>query len=674
MAGGQRVAVPFTFKGVSGVEVAKIGSVASDELLPITGTLSAEKLRPTTRWPNDALSVAFLSLENQPTTVPGTSITALTFVIASYPGIDKVRRYVDGDLVYFRTLDASGEIPGGLTNYETYYVNVSETSTHLYMSFHTTRTDALARNLDIGLTNGTLSSGEKSFIVKVSDLLTVRNGLFDNNTDYPVFGSWPGTVPYNADTVYPSWNEVLVQWNHYGGTLLENNGWRVWSGQSFLQNDFPYKDSGIGTPVQARAISMFGAGTTSPAGLSTNYSSTHLEIGHTSAAIESSVGTSTALPGNASVYSHQDWSQVYELPNIKSGGKIRFGAKIRVPDNEPLREKNLGFVWLSLVYPHNASGHRTNKIEYILVKNKNYNPNLPTGELTTLKGTYNFPTPGGTWYNIGDVGNAAEEVGSGLISANNNDKRVLSQAKQVNAEDLGTWTEVVAEIDVPTDIDYSEINRVVAPFAGTTGIITSTNFRMQLGLRFAENGEYIADPTDVVLDSLAEGATGHGILVQSDELEVGGTYYIIRNKSGAGRGSTNLTQAELRAISGEIPGSIESSDTMKVGGTYEVVTAGDGTGDENWGAINVEIGGSFSESLSENLDTFSSDGPVGYCFKVKTLPTLNGKGTVRRRGHPEDSLITVKSTTSIANKGYFKRTSGVVQFYSPYVEYIPPTT
>ena len=197
---------------------------------------------------------------------------------------------------------------------------------------------------------------------------------------------------------------------------------------------------------------------------------------------------------------------------------------------------------------------------------------------------------------------------------------------------------------------------------------------MQLGLRFAENGEYIADPTGVVLDSLTERQLGHGILVQSDELEVGGTYYIIRNKSGAGRGSTNLTQAELRAISGEIPGSIESSDTMKVGGTYEVVTAGDGTGDENWGTIQVDIGGGASNSITSELDTFSSDGPVGYCFTVKTLPTLNGKGTVRRRGHPENSLITVKSTTSIANKGYFKRSSGVVQFYSPYVEYIPPTT
>ena len=671
MAGGQRVAVPFTFKGVSGVEVAKIGSVASNELLPITGTVSAEKLRPTSRWPNDALSVAFLSLENQPATVPGTSITALTFVIASYPDIAKARKYVDGDLVYFRTLDAGGEIPGGLTNYETYYVNVSETSTHLYMSFHTTRTDALARTNAITLTNGTLSSSDKSFIVKVSDLLTVRNGLFDNNDDYPVFGSWPGAVPYSADHTYPDWNEVLVQWNHYGGTLLENLAFRIWSGQSFLQNDFPYKDSGINTPVQARAISMFGAGTTSPAGLSTNTSNTYLEIGHTSASIESSVGTSTVLYGNANVYSHQDWSQTYEPPNIKSGGKIRFGAKIRVPDQEPLREKNLGFVWLSLVYPHNASGHRTNKIEYIMVKNKNYNPNLPTGELTTDKETYNFPTPGATWNSTQppESGNNQEEFGTGT-----NDKRVLSQARQVNAEDLGTWTEVVAEIDVPTDIDYSEINRVITPVSGETGQISSSNFRMQLGLRFAENGEYIADPSTVVLDSLAERSTGHGILVQSDELEVGGTYYIIRNRSGAGRGSTNLTQAELRAISGEIPGSIESSDTMKVGGTYEVVTAGDGTGDENWGTIQVDIGGGQQESISGNLDTFSSDGPVGYCFTVKSLPTLNGKGTVRRRGHPEKSLITVKSTTSIANKGYFKRSSGVVQFYSPYVEYIPPTT
>jgi hypothetical protein len=654
MAGGERLAVPFTFKGVSGAHVATLGSSSSNELAPIEDTLSAEKVRTTKHWPYEAPSLSYLSLETAPTVVPGTDpvVYALQFNLSTYANAYNVLEYVDGDQVYYRETSGTSNTPNGLTNYGTYYVGVSQSAQYYYVSFHNTRTDALQKTNSIVLTNGTLTSSPKSFIVKVSELITVRNALFDYNNDYPRFSVWPQGIMPDSDHTTPSWNELLTNWNHWGGTLLEGQEYRRWAGQTFLQNDFPYRDSGSGTPAQARAISMFGAGTINPAGLSTGGNAQ--KIGHTTDDIKNSV-TTWAGTDSQKIWVSHDWTQPFEIPKLEVGGKIRFGAKVRVDADDMIREKNFGSIYLSLVYPTSSSSVK-NLISYITIKRRNTTLNLPQGALTHPYRIYNFSIPGMQFQAGQGSGNDSEEIGAGSLA----DARVVSEVASYAAEDLGSWKEVMFELDVPTDIDYDEISRTIysTGYSSPAGTVQSTNYRMGIGLRFSENGEYISDD--------AEGYT-----VASNALVQGQTYQIASNNLG---GSATLpTQAELHEIAGTEPSGVESSDTMKIGGTYTIVSLGS----ENWNGINVEVGGGQAQSMTSYLNDASvslADIPVGLTFKVAGITTgLNGTGTVTRKGYPQFGFITVRNVPAYT-KGLFKRTSGAVQFYSPYVEYIPPST
>jgi len=64
---------------------------------------------------------------------------------------------------------------------------------------------------------------------------------------------------------------------------------------------------------------------------------------------------------------------------------------------------------------------------------------------------------------------------------------------------------------------------------------------------------------------------------------------------------------------------------------------------------------------------------VGFCFKVKTIGSLNGTGTVRRGGYHEGMDILPKNTSTVA-KGKFIRRTGSIHIYSPFLEYIPPAS
>lgn len=654
MAGGERLAVPFTFKGVSGAHVATIGSSSSSELAPIEDTPSSEKIRTTRQWPYDAPSLSYLSLETNATVVPGTGIYALEMNLTTYDNAYNVLEYVDGDQVYYRETGNGSNTPGGLTNYGTYYVAVSQSAQYYYVSFHNTRTDALQRTNSIVLTNGTLTSSAKSFIVKVSELITVRNALFDYNNDYPRFSVWPQAIQQNSDHTTPTWNELLTNWNHWGGTLLESQEYRRWAGQNFLQNDFPYRDSGSGTPVQARAISMFGAGTISPGGLSIFGNSS--KIGHTTDDIKSSVSSwrgGVNGTNNEKIWVSHDWSQPFEIPKLEVGGKIRFGAKVRVDADDMIREKNFGSIYLSLVYPVSSTSVK-NLISHITIKRKDTNLNLAQGTLPIGYRTYNFSISGQQFHAGGGTGSDTIEIGSG----NANDIKIVDEVASHDAEDLGSWKEVMFELDVPSDIDYAQIQRSTTSIFSTAGRVESANYRMGIGLRFSENGEYIADSSD-------------GYTVGSNALVEGETYQIASNNLG-GFGFLP-SQAELHEIAGTEPSGVESSDTMKVGGTYTIVSLGS----ENWANVVVDDGaggGTLMATYLSNEGVAIGDIPVGMTFKVYAFNgPLNGNGTVSRKGYAQYGFITVRDVPTY-NKGLFKRTSGSVQFYSPFVEYIPPST
>ena len=69
----------------------------------------------------------------------------------------------------------------------------------------------------------------------------------------------------------------------------------------------------------------------------------------------------------------------------------------------------------------------------------------------------------------------------------------------------------------------------------------------------------------------------------------------------------------------------------------------------------------------------NGDGLDGMAFKCSKIEgaALNGNATIRTGGYPVNTSFTALNTTGI-QQGYFYQNSGTIQFYSPYVEYIPP--
>lgn len=662
MAGGQKITVPYSTQGVSGVDIFKLGAGTTDELLPIPGTKSSAYHRPVS-YPGGQKDVSLINASYLHTFANGD------------PGIKffkSVAQYADSDLVHIRP--RSINFTSSVYLYKNYYVRlVSDATTtsadHNYYTLHTTKAESVSGANPVA--HGTLSEGAPSHcVMKVDEMVSVRNALFDYNNDLPVFGIWPGNVYNNPDITTANsgilgladngdYRYRLCQWNFMSDVIMENAGYRQALGCDLLQNDPPYRAAGKGTNAQARIMSMYGPGSIGAFSAALNNPTMHTTDGRTVAA--------NAFVGNTNAWTSQHWTQYMETPELSSGDKIRISVKVRCPADSALREKNFGGLYLSWRYPDSASTSH-HRVDYIAIKGS-----AVTGSQAPFTGT------------VPDSANQRRDnfrvvrqgcSGNNAVAEMSNSKSIVERASY-NAEDLRSWTEVSVEIPIPTDIDSSAITRTILgdlgndvndgqmPYGTREGGLTNqidSNFRCGIGMFFAENGSYVANASS-------------GILTQGHQFVPGAVYFIHNNKSGLN--ATSLTQAELHDTAGTTPAAVQPSNVMKVGGTYTIETLGTLDSASDYAKVTVRnadfsVGDTVKDYIEAN-ETAGYDG-TGFAFTVATISgSLTGTATVRQSGYPEGfaNFKPIKNNPASHARGQFKRSSGLIQFYSPKIEYIP---
>ena len=195
---------------------------------------------------------------------------------------------------------------------------------------------------------------------------------------------------------------------------------------------------------------------------------------------------------------------------------------------------------------------------------------------------------------------------------------------------------------------------------GLTNQIDS-DLRCGIGMFFAENGSYVSNASS-------------GILTLGNQFVSGAVYFIHNNKSGLN--SSSLTQAEMHETAGTTPAAVQPSNVMKVGGTYTIETLGTLDASSDYAKVRIQnadfnAGDTVKDYIDNNKEG-AFDG-VGFAFTVATvISALTGTGTVRQSGYPEGTNFTpTKNNPATHAKGKFKRSSGLIEFYSPKIEYIP---
>ena len=661
MAGGQKVTGAVAFTGVSGVDVAKLGSGTTDELRPSKFNSTRDDINLIQAWPNNLPSYYSMFPENFNTQSGGADAGKIFMSSVA-------KFYETGDLVtYYNRLSNSTSV--GIPNLSArtpyYAIRIDDQN----IGLATTYANALAgtRITFDGDRSGTQSDGH--CIVAVKHLCMIKNALFDYNNQFPVFGQWNANPEFtvltstgNANTAlrqsgpgagqYFDFEQLLAQWRHFGNIVMPSVGYRSSAVQTFLQNDAPYNNSGVGTPNQARIMAIGGPGTINPDGGA--QVADNLLFSHVKNSYGINATNTVDLAGNSNLWNMHQWQQdQFFVPHyMRAGGKIRFGAKIRVSEDDMIGDLDFGGVYVMMEYQADTNGHKTalkkrTHVESITVKKRAADLDLASGQININEASQ--------FRNDGMHPKVASDdtTYNPAINANYN---LTINHHYVAVEDHADFKEVVVEFDVPSDYSNSEATTHFQPdYIGASGNST----KMTLAIQFSQNGSYI-DNSDNDNDRL----------VNASAISRNEPYTIIENKSGVNN-STMLTQDELHSImatsADDYP--IESSKIMQVGGIYTIVT----TGTEIWNGIEADVFGKSDQNLVSDYDILNGNNAgVGFCFKVKSITgTLNGTGTVRRGGYHEGMDICPKNTSTVA-KGKFVRRSGTVQVYSPFIEYIAP--
>ncbi len=658
---GEKVTGSVAFSGVSGVDVVSLGSGTSDELRPCRPNSTRDDISLTQSWPANLPSYEQMFHENFNTASAGEDAGKIFMST-------KAKYYETGDLVVYYLTDTnftSGAMPGLSVRTPYYAIRIDDQN----IGLATTYANALAGTRITFDGDRSSINASNQTIVAVKHLCMIKNALFDYNNQYPVFGQWNANPNYTTITqtgnalnalnstngAYNDWEQYLAQWRHFGTIMMPGNGYMSSAVQTFQQNDAPYKNSGVGTGNQARIISMGGPGTIYPLGTGLQIGDTDLYSHYKSSYQATAAANDLPLVGNSNLWTMHQWQQdqFFVSHYMREGGKIRFGAKIRVSEEDMIDDLNFGGVYVHLQYTSENNGHNgysriRNHIESITVKRRDTDLGLPTGQIAQARA-------GNTFRNDGlhpKVTLPTKEY-TPQINSNNN---LTVNHTYVDAEDCADFKEVVVEFDVPAAFSNSELTTHFEPYYRNQG---SNNAHLTLAMQFSENGSYINNVSN-----------NNDREINASQISRNEPYTIVENKSGVNN-STMLTQDELHSImatsADDYP--IESSEMMQVGGIYTIVT----TGSEIWNGIEADVFGKSDQNLVSDYDILNGNNAgVGFCFKVKSITgTLNGTGTVRRGGYHESMDILPKNTSTVA-KGKFVRRSGSVQIYSPFLEYIAP--
>lgn len=235
--------------------------------------------------------------------------------------------------------------------------------------------------------------------------------------------------------------QYLGAWAHWGNLFTAQSSYGTYSGTIYEANFPAFKDLGGGTlGDQKKVLKLFGSGTKFPTltGTFDNTDNTRSfpnipVVGFTSAATPSS-GATTAW------YRHE-WAQGIEIPDDATS--FDFGAYIRCPEGDELRDLNCGgvYIWQKRqadTAPIDAY------IDAIVAKKSGDTLNLLTGDRTTgLESIQNWsafgdkPNPTDDEYD--NVWNDTAHIES-INYVNNTDHRQFRQVRSNTFPIIGTGT------------------------------------------------------------------------------------------------------------------------------------------------------------------------------------------------------------------------------------------
>ena len=557
----------------------------------------------------------------------------------------------------------------------------------------------------------------------------IQNSLFDYGTQNPnqiTLNAHPFSNTHNENIDYDDPNDIgtVPYWRRYS-SLLENGTFLPYAGTEWFTNEAPYKRI-EDTARQSKVLSLYGSSTLLPnnigyASIGSSYSGfynineiANQVVSHTK--LGTSAANADTLAGNSGYWIKHEWYQQLSHADklVRPNGKIKFGVKVKQPVDDLMRLNDFAGMYVKLEYPSNT-GQKSVAIGYFKIQRRDSTQIvLPVGSITnTVQRQTNWH---GAEISSINIGNSQQRRGSTYGVYQNMTTQELAT---IYAEDIRDFEEIEVEMDIPSDImplikddyhrdgalhittsttkfDYQEI-------AVSTGLYFSDHCANLMGMEGADGtaednaystvsvGERVflnQSPTDTTTakamgyehngsvftdfdspsiprGSLLRKKTGYPFTadtrdvindtqIRSNGLVVGDPYFI--------DSLDGITQAEMHELAGTVPGEEIPAEYMIPGETYTISVLGSGS----WGAINVQ---------NEAFDSFSigtDDNAVGYAFKFKgyaNAAPVGGK--VTKGGYPKFTLFTPRKTTT-DQKGYFTRTSGSVQFYSPFLEILPP--
>ena len=724
-------------------------------------------------------------------------------------GFDFTHSLKTGDkILYSGNENADHDYIPGLQSGKHYYVIVEE---GVNTSFKVAKTLAKAQaNEPITFHTDRFydDSGTKGVVFRYNDNVNtdatwfkINNALFDHGTKLPnrrILNYFPYTSTDNRNYNYSDLASPTVpQWRRHSG-LLTNGSFRSFAGSEWLHAHAPFQpisgeSSGADTiaPRQSKVLKLFGSTTLTPdnvgylvdPGQYSGFFNLNVDRNFSGSGIERVVSHATGadntyssdLAGNSDAWVMHEWYQNLYKPGkvIRKGGKIKFGVKVRVDQDDLLRLNDFGGMYIQIRYPtaygRNHVGGGVEKIHTAYFQIKRAASNI------------NFSTAGSAYpfHGVGKPINDNSYSSSGAFrrGVDTGQAKSIELCKTINVEDIGSFTEIECEIDVPSDLMdildrnsyYTENGISVKPthyhgrasYGGINSLFQGICVRASL--YFADNcgnlmgmdgGDETNDPTASV-DFNNDIAVGERCYVDINDLDsttqigVIKNYWedvstmgfendgqkltdydthrytgssaslvrqappgcLIRKKANTVRaGSANvaarrvlndnqirsnglvanepyfidslegITQAEMHTLAGTTAGDEISASDMVPGEVYTIshmgtnTTLWEGVEYQNE-AFNSQMIGSLDRTLGfafkfENYNGFPLSG-----ISIQNLRSqLESSGAkVTKGGYPKYTIFVPRNTTS-DQKGYFTRTSGSIQFFSPFVEYIPPTS
>lgn len=212
-------------------------------------------------------------------------------------------------------------------------------------------------------------------------------GIPGNAVKLPTFNVYEGLPPFGA-TYNGAANQWGNVWKHYGQLYTSDFDFKTYLGNNWSANFPGYKDlGGSALSKQSKVLKMFGAGTNFPNNTAADKQNIDNSRGATDTNIPL-VGFSETSPaasfGSASVWSKHEWFQEVIRPN--DAVTMKFGAYVRVDENDDFRDKNCGgvYTWQK----GSPEEQYTDTINAIVVKKSSDSMNLVTGMIDTEVDSY----------------------------------------------------------------------------------------------------------------------------------------------------------------------------------------------------------------------------------------------------------------------------------------------